>query len=167
MDGILYGIEKIVVESEDGKDVIATIAEDGIDTAEGYRVRMKPTVAKHKLFISCPMSGRSESDIRKSFEKMQKVAEAYTGETLGLVNPYEPKVVNSDADAISCLADSIKLMANADYFIGIDEDWRFRGTEIEKNIARGYGLKIIPASFRWACPDVDERHTWLSVCGDE
>lgn len=133
-------------------------------------MRMKPTVAKHKLFISCPMSGRSENDIRKSFEKMQKIAEAYTGEILGLVNPYEPKVCSSDADAISCLADSIKLMANADYFIGIDEDWRFRGAEIEKNVARSYGLKIIPVSFKWVCPDVDERYTWnriLSVCGDE
>lgn len=154
MNGVLDGIEKITVESEDGKNEIVTITEDGIDTAEDYRVRMMPRLAKHKLFISCPMRGRSENDIRKSFEKMQKVAEAYTGELLEVVNPYEPKTCSSDAEAISCLADGIKLMANADYFITVENFWQHRGCCIEHHVAALYGLKPMLAHPQYVAPDV-------------
>lgn len=87
---------------------------------------------------------------------MQRIAEAYTGETLMVVNPFEPKACDSDADAISLLADSIKLMAYADYFITVDDSWRFRGCDTENKIAMMYNVKAITASMKFVAPDVVE-----------
>lgn len=154
MNGVLEGIEKVVVETQDGKKIIAIITEDGIDTKVGYRVRMKPVIPEHKLFISCPMKGRTEENIKKSFEVMQRIAEAYTGETLEVVNPYEPKTFESDADRIRSLSDSIKLMAEADYFITFENYFEYKGCSVENQVAALYGLKRMSAMTKVAAPDV-------------
>ena len=140
MNGVLEGIERVIVEREDG-EIIATITEDDIDCGPEYQVRMKPVIPEHKLFISCPMGGRTEEDIQKSFEKMLKIAEAYTGETLQVINPHKPKTFKSDAERIRSLGDSIKLMAEADYFITTSNFWEYRGCSVEKSVAEKYGLK--------------------------
>lgn len=41
-----------------------------------------------KLFISCPMKGRTEQEIKESIEKMKKIAEIYEGEELELIDSY-------------------------------------------------------------------------------
>lgn len=38
-----------------------------------------------KLFISCPMKGRTEENIRKSMEKMHKIAEAVFEQELEVI----------------------------------------------------------------------------------
>lgn len=153
MNGVLGGIERVIVESKDGK-LIATITEDRIDCNQEYQVRMKPTVPKHKLFISCPMKGRTEENIRKSFEVMQRVAEAYTGEDLEVVNPYEPKDFESDTERIRSLGESIKLMAEADYFVTFENYFGYRGCSVENQIAAVYGLKRILSMTYFSAPDV-------------
>ncbi len=153
MNGVLEGIEKVVVEREDGK-IIATITEDGIDCGPEYQVRMKHVIPEHKLFISCPMKGRTEENIKKSFEVMQRIAEAYTGETLEVVNPYEPKTFESDANRIRSLSDSIRLMAEADYFITFENYFDYRGCSVENQVAALYGLKRVLAMTKLAEPDV-------------
>ena len=153
MNGVLEGIEKVVVEREDG-EIIATITEDLIDCGPEYQVRMKPVIPEHKLFISCPMKGRTEENIKKSFEVMKRTAEAYTGETLGVVNPYEPKTFESDADRIRSLSDSIRLMAEADYFITFENYCDYRGCSVENQVAALYGLKRVLVMTKLAAPDV-------------
>lgn len=153
MNGVLEGIEKVVVDTQDGKKIIAIITEDGIYTKVGYRVRMKPVIPEHKLFISCPMKGRTEENIKKSFEVMQRIEEAYTGETLEVANPYEPKTFESDADRIRSLSDSIKLMAEADYFITTTNFWQYRGCAVEKEVAERYGLKSMFVDPKFVTPD--------------
>ena len=41
-----------------------------------------------KLFISCPMKGRTEENIRKSMEKMHKAAEAVFEEEFEVIPSY-------------------------------------------------------------------------------
>lgn len=153
MNGALERIERVIVEREDG-EIIATITEDDIDCGPEYQVRMKPVIPEHKLFISCPMNGRTEENIKKSFEVMKRIAEAYTGETLHVVNPYEPKTFESDADRIRGLSDSLKLMAEADYFITCENYFEYRGCSVENKVAGLYGLKRILAMTEYATPDV-------------
>lgn len=156
MNGVLEGIDRADVVREDGKIVVAII-ENGISCQDGYKVRMKPAIPKHKLFISCPMAGRTEEDIRKSLEMMLRIAEVYTGETLQVVNPYKLRQCKNAADRIHCRSDSIKLMAEADYFIGPDEPYRERGCGIcsmEYSVARDCGMKMFTVSFDEIAPDL-------------
>ena len=164
MNGALEGIERVIVEREDG-EIIATITEDDIDCGPEYKVRMKPVIPEHKLFISCPMKGRTEENIKKSFEVMQRIAEAYTGETLEVVNPYEPKTFESDADRIRILSDSIRLMAEADYFITFENYFEYRGCSVENQVAELYGLKRMSAMTKFAEPDVlDKKQANIPGC---
>ena len=164
MNGVLEGIERVIVEREDG-EIIATITEDDIDCGPEYKVRMKPVIPEHKLFISCPMKGRTEENIKKSFEVMQRIAEAYTGETLEVVNHYEPKTFEGDADLIRRLSESIRLMAEADYFITFENYYEYRGCSVENRVAELYGLKRMSAMTKLAAPDVlDENQANIPVC---
>ena len=117
----------------------------------------KDLAPKHKLFISCPTKGRTEENIKKSFEVLKRTAEAYTGETLEVVNPYESKIFETDADHIRSLGDSIKLMANADYFITIEKFWEHTECGVENNIAGEYNLKRMLAMTEFAAPDVFDK----------
>lgn len=162
MNGVLEGIERVVVESNDG-EFIAAITEDRINCNEDYQVRLKPVIPEHKLFISCPMKGRTEENIKKSFEVMKRTAEAYTGETLEVVNPYEPKTFESDADRIRSLGDSIRLMAEADYFITFENYFDYRGCSVENQVAALYGLKRVLAMTKLAAPDVLDKRNAVSI----
>ena len=41
-----------------------------------------------KLFISCPMKNRSEENIRMTFDRLHKIAEAVYGESLEVIPTY-------------------------------------------------------------------------------
>lgn len=41
-----------------------------------------------KLFVSVPMKGRTEEEIKASIQKMKKIAEIYEGEELELIDSY-------------------------------------------------------------------------------
>ena len=41
-----------------------------------------------KLFVSVPMKGRIEEEIKYSIAKMHRIAEAYEGEKLELINSW-------------------------------------------------------------------------------
>lgn len=153
MNGVLEGIERVVVESNDG-EFIAAITEDRINCNEDYQVRMRPVIPKHKLFISCPTKDRTEESIKKSFEVLKRTAEAYAGEALEVVNPYEPKTFESDADRIRSMGDSIKLIADADHFITVDRYWEHTECGVEGLIAGEYGMKRMLAMTEFAAPDV-------------
>lgn len=117
----------------------------------------KDSTPKHKLFISCPTKGRTVENIKKSFEVLKRTAEAYTGEVLEVVNPYEPKFFENDADHIRSLGDSIKMMADADYFITIEKFWKHTECGVENNIAGEYGVKRMLAMTEFVAPDVFDK----------
>lgn len=125
--------------------------------AQEKKNKEKNSTPKHKLFISCPTKGRTVENIKKSFEILKRTAEAYSGEVLGVVNPYEPKIFENDADRIRSLGDSIKLMADADYFITIEKFWEHTECGVENNIAGEYGVKRMLAMTEFVAPDVIEK----------
>ena len=95
-----------------------------------------------KLFISVPMKGRTEEQIRESMRRMHKVAEAVWDEELEVIDSYVAEAVPSvNSEAVWFLGESIKKMADADYFIGVDDyDYRCHGCNVERTVANLYGM---------------------------
>ena len=95
-----------------------------------------------KLFVSVPMKGRTEAEIKESISKMKQIAEIYEGEELELIDSYiehtPPQNINK---AIGYLGESLKKLSEADVFITIDDSWEWNGCEIETQAARRYGIK--------------------------
>lgn len=89
-----------------------------------------------KLFISAPMKGRTETQIRATMEQMHHIAEAVFGEELEVIQTYIPDPPSGMNQALWCLGESIKMLSEADYFIGIyDEEKAYRGCAIENQAA--------------------------------
>lgn len=111
-----------------------------------------------KLFISAPMKGRTEAQIRATMEQMHHIAEAVFGEELEVIQTYISDDPPADANqAVWYLGESIKKMADADYFIGIyDEEKAFRGCAIENLVARSYNIPSYVINFGFVAPDVTE-----------
>ena len=96
-----------------------------------------------KLFISCPMRGRKEEDIKKSFERMHRIAEAIFDEKLEVIDSFvEEDPPASKSVAVWYLGKSIEKMANADYFIGIKDSWSYPGCHVEWTVADYYDIPI-------------------------
>ena len=95
-----------------------------------------------KLFISCPMKGRTDEAIKESREKMHKIAEIIFGEELEVIDSFIPgSAPDASNRAVRYLGKSIQKMAEADFYIGIHPDINFRGCEIENIVAITYGIK--------------------------
>ena len=95
-----------------------------------------------KLFVSVPMKGRTEEEIRKTIDKMKKIAEIFEGEELELIDSYiEDNPPKDNNQAIWFLGESLKKLAQADVFIGISDSWDWNGCMIESDVASRYGIK--------------------------
>lgn len=95
-----------------------------------------------KLFISCPMRGRTNEAIADSRERMKRIAEAVFGEELEVIESVVSETPPKDAkERIWYLGKSVQKIAEADYFIGIDYSEYFRGCDTERSIAQQYGIK--------------------------
>lgn len=106
-----------------------------------------------KLFISCPMRGRTDEQIHKSMEKMHRIAEAVFGEELEVIPTFIP-VSTGEQKAVSLLGESIKLMSLADYYIGISWKDAPRGCFCENTVASKYGIDTYLVGLRIAAPDM-------------
>lgn len=103
-----------------------------------------------KLFVSVPMKGRTQENIKHSIECMHKIAEITFGEELELIDSYiedDPPATRNQS--IWYLGKSIELLAQADYFIGIDLSGYFGcypfgcypGCRVENQVAKEYDIK--------------------------
>lgn len=102
-----------------------------------------------KLFVSVPMKGRTEEEIKASIQKMKKIAEIYEGEELELIDSYiEDNPPKDSKEAVWYLGESLKKLAQADVFIGIDEAYDWNGCYIERDTAQRYGIKTYIVSGR-------------------
>lgn len=107
-----------------------------------------------KLFISVPMKGRTEENILKSMEKMHRIAEAVWEQELEVIPTYiEDKPPENAKQAVWYLGESIKKLADADYFIGIEYS-SYHGCNNERNIAGDYGIQSHWVPMHVAAPDV-------------
>ena len=121
-----------------------------------------------KLFVSVPMKGRTEEEIKASIQKMKKIAEIYEGEELELIDSYiEDNPPKDSKEAVWYLGESLKKLAQADAFIGICENYDWNGCQTEREVAERYGIKayVIPAKYV-----IDNYNTLLQrlhpVCND-
>ena len=106
-----------------------------------------------KLFISCPMKDRTEAQIRGTMMQMHNIAEAVFGEELDVIQTYIPDPPSGTNQALWCLAERIKMLSEADYFIGVyDEEKAYRGCAIENQAAKAYGIPAL----RMLCDAVRE-----------
>lgn len=95
-----------------------------------------------KLFVSVPMKGRTEEEIKASIQKMKKIAEIYEGEELELVDSYiEDNPPKDNNEAVWYLGESLKKLAQADVFVGIDDVLNWSGCYIESEVAVRYEIK--------------------------
>ena len=111
-----------------------------------------------KLFISCPMKGRTKENIEKSMDKMHRIAEAAFEQKLEVIPSYiEDLPPKDNREAVWYLGESIKLLAQADYFIGIDA-YDFTGCIIERDTARSYYIPfyLLPIKFAVTREELEE-----------
>lgn len=120
-----------------------------------------------KLFISCPMKGRTEENIKKSMEKMHKMAEIIFDQELEVLPTYIEDNPPEGAvnPAVWYLGKSIELLAEADFFIGVGYSDCFKGCEIECVVARSYGIRMTNVEMFDLMPDAMqiEQDYWNNV----
>ena len=110
-----------------------------------------------RLFVSVPMKGRTEEEIKKSIKKMHKIAETITGEDLELIDSYvEHKPPQDCKSRIWYLSKSIEKLATADILICIRDRYEWNGCYIESEIAQRYGIRTILIDEEWVMDDIAE-----------
>ena len=106
-----------------------------------------------KLFISVPMNGRTKEQIRKSMQKMHRIAEAVWEENLTVIDSYNPESAPLAANKpVWYLGESIKKMADADYFISVDR--YYKGCNVERTVALEYGIPCLFIKTDYVAPDI-------------
>ena len=107
-----------------------------------------------KLFVSVPMKGRTEDEIKASMQKMKKIAEIYEWEELELIDSYiEDNPPKNSKEAVWYLGESLKKLSQADVFIGICESYDWNGCCIERETAEKYGIKAYMIPVRYVIDD--------------
>ena len=104
-----------------------------------------------KLFISLPMAGLSEEEIRKRMAEYKENAEYLMGEELELIDSFiEENIPNNIKDArVWLLGRSIMIMANADV-VYFGSGWRSsRGCLVEYEAAYRYKILRIEDAPYW------------------
>lgn len=114
-----------------------------------------------KIYISMPMRGRTDENIKKSFDKMEKLARILLDDDVVVVNPFAPKSKKSDdipiRHDVQALGESISLMSLADHAFFVDDCYDYRGCIIEKDVCRAYDIPWDSFGLEYICPDVAER----------
>lgn len=93
-----------------------------------------------RIFISLPMSNKSEEEIKEELDKRKSLLEQLSFEVADTYIENSPNVKNI---ALWCLGRSLEIMANCDiaYFC---KGWqKARGCLVEYEAAVQYGLQVI------------------------
>lgn len=113
-----------------------------------------------KIYISMPMRGRTDENIQKSFDKVEKLARMLLDDVVAVVNPFKPRAKKSDdipiRHDVQALADSISLLSLADHMFYVDDYYCYPGCNIEKDVCANYGIPCTSLRLDQICPDVVE-----------
>ena len=115
-----------------------------------------------KLFISCPMKGRTEENIKRSMEKMHKIAEIVFDQEVEVI----PSCIEEDPPQTNdkrlwYLGKSIQMMAEADYFIGLRWTDFYDGCAVETITAERYEIPCAYVDMERIMPDaVEKEREW-------
>lgn len=89
--------------------------------------------------------------------QMHNIAEAVFGEELDVIQTYIPDPPSGTNQALWCLGERIKMLSEADYFIGVyDEEKAYRGCAIENQAAKAYGIPSYTINLNYVARDVVE-----------
>ena len=97
---------------------------------------------------------------------MHKIAEIVFEQELEVIPSYiEDNPPENNNRAIWHLGKSIQLLAEADFFIGIEETGFYNGCRIESTIARCYNIKSTFVKMRELMPDAlqTEENYWNEI----
>ena len=104
-----------------------------------------------KLYISVPMKGRTDEQIRESINKMWKMTEIMLGEECQVLPTYNKE--NRDIPRFVALGRSIAWLGDADFFVYCSP-YSFAGVQSEVDIAMIYSIPTIRYEGRYICPDI-------------
>lgn len=112
-----------------------------------------------KLFISCPMRGRTEEQIRNSMDQMRKIAEAIFDEKFEVIDTcIADNAPACNREQLWYLGKAIEMLSQADAFIGVYDDQKgFDGCIVENYTAKLYGIPQYLVNLSYVAPDVIER----------
>ena len=99
-----------------------------------------------KLFVSLPMRGLSEREIKKRMNYLKSLVEVELGEEVILIDTFiedEPDSEEINDVGLYYLGKSIEEMAYADIVIFANGWMNARGCEVEYKAAVVYGVKIL------------------------
>lgn len=116
-----------------------------------------------KLFVSVPMKGRTEEEIKASIQKMKEIAEVYEGEELELIDSYvKDNPPKDNHQSVWYLGKSLEKLSEADIFIGIEDDFDWSGCYIKRTTAHRYGIKsyrvpgdLVISNYREVCKNAN------------
>lgn len=95
-----------------------------------------------KVFVSIPLKGRSKEQIQDSLDKIKGAVEGLLDHEVELLHQDVKDLPDFDKDetedSLEFLGEDLKLMADADYFATIDNNWEYRHCAIEEEIFRRY-----------------------------
>lgn len=125
-------------------------------------INRKENIMK-KLFVSVPMKGRTEEEIKASIQKMKEIAEVYEGEELELIDSYvKDNPPKDNHQSVWYLGKSLEKLSEADIFIGIENDFDWSGCYIERTTAHRYGIKsyhvpgdLVISNYREVCKNAN------------
>lgn len=99
-----------------------------------------------KLFISQPMNGKTNDEIERARERAIREATEYLGEPVEVIDSFF-KNAPHDAKPLWFLAESIRLLADAD-LVYFAKGWKdARGCMIEHECAVQYGVPILEPDY--------------------
>lgn len=99
-----------------------------------------------KLFISQPMKDKTNDEIERERERAIREATEYIGEPVEIIDSFF-KNAPHDAKPLWFLAESIRLMADAD-LVYFAKGWKdARGCMIERECAVQYGVPILEPDY--------------------
>lgn len=90
------------------------------------------------------MKGRTNEEIKKSIDKMHKIAESVFDKKLDLIDSFFEgglEIPEGCNERIYSLGESIKLLSQADYYIGVKVFGDYPGCVFENLIATKYGVE--------------------------
>ena len=107
-----------------------------------------------------PMRGRTDENIQKSFDKMEKLARILLDDDVVVVNPFKPHKEKSDKipvrHDVQALGESISLMSLADHVFSVNGGYYYCGCGIERDVCANYGIPYVVFDSNMICPDVAE-----------
>ena len=95
-----------------------------------------------KLFISQPMKGKTDEEIRKERETAVQEAEKALGEPVEVIDSF---FAGNTMKPLECLGESLKLLANADIAYFAKGFETARGCRVEYGCAVAYEIPFIEA----------------------